>query len=781
MGAMTSCFHCGLPAAGAARYRATILGAERELCCEGCRAVAEAIVASGFENYYATRTEPAAPPPQVIAAEADSFVGQPGEASLVLEGVRCAACLWLIEGALRKVPGVAGADVNYATRRAHVRWDPARAALPAILAAVRAVGYGAAPYEPGLQAAAERREDRTALLRLFVAGFGAMQVMMYAFPEYTGDDLSAEAAALMRWAGLLLTTPVLLFSCAPFFRGAWSELRGGRLGLETPIALGLAGAFAASAWATVTGRGAVYFDSVSMLAFLLLAARYAEVAVRRSAGRALDPLLRFSAGQAIREGERLSVAPGERIPADGIVLEGASAVDESLLTGESRPLPRRAGDEVVAGSVNLDQPIAIRATRVGAQTRAAGIARLAERAAAQRPALVQAADRVARPLTFAVLAVALAALWFSGNAWTAVAVLVVTCPCALALAAPIVLTRASSALLGRGVLMTRSRVLQALARVTDVLVDKTGTLTEGRLAVSQVFVLGDRTARDCLALAGALEASSRHPIARAFPAGALEAVAPRYVAGQGIEASVDGRRLRMGTEVFCRELCGAWSGHAPSRARSVVYLADASGWLAAFELEDRVRPDAGRLVADLKARGLRVHLLSGDREGPVAALAGELGIERARGGLLPHDKLAYVRRLQAEGRVVAMIGDGLNDGPVLAAADASIALGSGADATQLQADVVLLRDALAGIDFLLQVSEKAMRLVRQNIGWALAYNAIALPAAALGLVGPLEAALGMGASSIAVLLNALRPLHDPRNPGWKASTSSSPSPSPSYS
>jgi Cu2+-exporting ATPase len=776
---MIECFHCALPVPAGTSHRAVVLGAERALCCAGCEAVAKTIVAAGFERYYETRTAPGAPPPAVPEVhEATATEGD--EASLALEGVRCSACLWLIEGALRRAPGVLRADVNYATRRAHLRWDPARTGLPALLAAVRAVGYGAAPYEPRRQAEAERREARAALWRLFVAGFGAMQVMMYAFPAYTGaGDLSAEADQLMRWAGLLLTLPVLVFSCGPFFRGAWSELRAGRLGLETPIALGLAGAFAASAWATVAGNGAVYFDSVSMLAFLLLAARYAEAAVRRQAARSLDPLMKACAGPAPREGERIVVAPGERIPADGTVLEGASAVDESLLTGESRPVPKRAGDELAAGSVNLDQPLAMRALRVGMRTRSAGIARLVERAAAERPALVQAADRAARPLTLVVLAVALASLYFSGNAWTAVAVLVVTCPCALALASPVVLTRASSFLLARGVLMTRSCVLQALDGVTDVLVDKTGTLTEGRLRVAEAVRLGSAPVQACFALAGALEASSRHPIARAFTDASLEARDPRYVAGQGVEALVQGRRVRLGTEAFCRELCALPSGHMPAAEGTVVFLADAQGWLAAFALEDRVRPDVAALVATLKARRIRVHLVSGDRACAATALARALGIERCAGDLQPQDKLAYVKRLQAEGRVVAMVGDGLNDGPVLAAADASFALGSGADATQLQADVVLLGNRLDGIPATLALSRRTMRLVRQNIGWALAYNAVALPAAALGFVGPLEAALGMGASSIAVLLNALRPLQE--ETPWKASTSSSRSPSPSYS
>lgn len=767
-----------------ARHRAVVLGAERAFCCTGCEAVARTIVEAGFEKYYETRTAPGQRPPDFPVEKTTQpgprlRGGDIGEASLVLEGVRCSACLWLIENALRRAPGVVAADVNYATRRALVRWDPGTTDLERLIGAIRAVGYGAAPYAPGVQAEAERRERRAALFRLFIAGFGAMQVMMYAFPAYTGDAPGPEVERLMRWAGLLITAPVLVFACGPFFRGAWAELRGLRPGLETPIALGLAGAFAASAWATWTGTGEVYFDSVSMLAFLLLAARFAENAVRRHASRQLDPLLQLSAGGPHAVGDRILVAPGERIPADGVVLQGASAADESLLTGESRPVPKAPGDAVVAGSVNLDQPITIEATRVGEQTRAAGIARLVERAQSSRPALVQAADRVARPLTLVVLVIAGITFAFSGP-WAAVAVLVVTCPCALALASPVVLTRACAVLLGRGVLVTRSRVLQALDGVTDVLVDKTGTLTQGRLRLRRTVVLGDAREKACLDIAAALEAASRHPIARAFGPSARAATDLRYVAGLGVEGELEGRRVRLGAERFCAALAGSPAPCRPEGEGTVVYLADARGWLAAFALEDALRPDAAALVRELRARGLEVHLLSGDAAPAVGAVARATGIGRWRAERSPEGKLAYVRRLQAQGRRVLMIGDGLNDGPVLAAADASIALGSGADSTQLQADVVLLGDALREVPRLMAVAGKTLRLVRQNIGWALAYNATALPVAAFGLIGPLEAALGMGASSIMVLLNALRPL-EPRRTEWKASTSSSPSPSPSYS
>ena len=764
---MPACFHCGLTVAGTGRF-----------CCAGCEAVAGAIAAAGLGAYYETRTTPALRPEPLPEFHAPKDLT---ESALILERVRCAACLWLIEQVLRRAPGVKRADMNYATRRAQVAWDPERTSLGEIIGALRAVGYDACPYDPQRQRELERTEQRAALGRLFVAAFGAMQVMMYAFPAYV-DEVSAEAMHVMRWASLLITLPVLFFSCVPFFSGALVELRQRRLGLDTPIALGMAFGFGASAWATLTGSGAVYFDSISMLAFLLLGARYLEAEARRRAARALDPLLKIVSSSGILAGQTISIAPGERIPADGVVTQGVSCADESLLTGESRPVAKRAGDEVAGGSVNLEQPLVMRVTRAGADTRAASIARLAERGTASKPRLVDAAERVARHLTWIVVLTAAVSAILLGDPWVAVAVLVVACPCALALAAPIVLTRASGALLAHGVLLTRGCALDVLTRVSDVVLDKTGTLTTGQLRLGTIRLFGDVDETAMLELARSLEASSRHPVARAFPGGATHSVVtPRNVPGQGIEGTVRGRRVRIGSEAFCQALCGvppAGPAH-PNFDGSFVFLADEKGWLAAFELEDTLRPAAAAMVAGLRRAGIAVHLASGDRPEVAAALARELWIESCAGAMSPEDKYRYLEGLQREGHVVAMVGDGLNDAPVLARADVSFAMGGGAEAAQLKADVVLMNDSLESIGTALRIARRAMRLVRQNIGWALAYNALALPLAATGFIGPWEAALAMGASSLTVLLNALRPLEPP---AWKkASTSSFPSPSASYS
>lgn len=465
----STCFHCGLPVLEAGRWRAPVLGAPREFCCAGCEAVAGTIAAGGFAHYYETRAQPGARPLDLAPAlsyddpqaqRQFTFSSGPNErgATLILDRIGCAACLWLIEQALRGLPGVLRADVNYTTQRAQVAWDPARLRFSDLVGAIRAVGYDAYPYDPQRQSAIEGGARRKALWRLFVAGFGAMQVMMYAFPAYVDDragTLSPAAEQLMRWASLLLTLPVIVFSCGPFFSGAWRELRRLRPGMDTPIALGIGAGFAASAWATLRGTGAVYFDSIAMLAFLLLGVRYLELAARQRAARSIDRLARWSPSTVFRlennsvkqvqahelaKGDRVLVPAGDRVPADGIVEQGQSSVDESLLTGEPLPLARAPGGALAAGTLNLEQPLVMRVERAGADTRAAAIARLIERAAASRPRLVAAADRIAHALTWVALAVAVLAGLYSGNGWVTIAVLVATCPCALALAAPVALT-----------------------------------------------------------------------------------------------------------------------------------------------------------------------------------------------------------------------------------------------------------------------------------------------------------------------------------------------------
>lgn len=810
-----ACFHCGLPVAEAGRYTAIVDGAARDVCCPGCQAVAETIAGAGLQSYYRTRTappprdggEPLRPPtaralleiydrPELqrgfVVDRADGTL----EATLILEDIHCAACVWLNEQHLARQRGVQSVDINYVSRRARVRWDPTIVRLSQLLAAVEAIGYRAWPDDDANRARVERNEKRQALWRLAVAGLGMMQVMMYAYPAYVAGagELPLDLERLMRYASLALTLPVVLFSAAPFFRGAARDLRLRRPGMDVPVALGVAAGFLGSCWSTVTDGPAVYFDSVTMFVFLLLLGRFLERAARERAHEAVHCLARAIPATATRIGridgvetqevvpaaslvpdELVLVAPGDAFPADGVVLAGDTEVDEALLTGESRPLGKGAGDEVTGGAINLRAPVTVRVLRVGSDTRLAAIVRLMEQAQAQRPAAVAAADRVAFWFVLAILAIAGA----TGVAWwwieparalpIAVAVLVVTCPCALSLATPAALTVAIGTFARRGVVVARSGAIEALARVTHVVIDKTGTLTAGRPAVIEVQAFGPLDAGRCRELACTLERGSKHPIAAALCAGVLAedmATDAAHTAGGGIEATVQGERLRIGSRRFVEGWCGAGGLPLPADdRRTEVWLTSRNGPLAAFKLGDTLRPDALALIERLRGAGLEIVLASGDERGPVADVARRLGIARWHAALSPEDKRALVEDLQRGGARVAMIGDGINDAPVLAQSDCAIAMGGGAVLAQSTADIVITASRLSVVADAIRLARRTLAIVRGNLTWAFGYNVIAIPLTVLGLVAPWAAAIGMSASSLLVVANALR-LRDPgRAPG----------------
>jgi Cu2+-exporting ATPase len=711
------------------------------------------------------------------------------EAHLVLEGLTCAACVWLNEQHVAKLPGVTAIHINYTTRRARVRWDERQIRLSQILDAIAAIGYRAHPYDADKAEHLARGERQSALWRLFVAGFGMMQVMMYAIPVYLANgDMTPDIEALMRWASLILTLPVVLYSAAPFFQRAWRDLRLHRVGMDVPVALGVGAAFVASLWATVSGHGDVYFDSVTMFVFLLLGGRYLEMMARQKAARGIEainrakPALAFrltdaadlnGAHVAVAElaiGDLLLVKPGERVPADGEVVSGHSSADESLLSGESRPLAKQPGSALIGGSLNISSPLVMRVSAVGAATRLASIQRLMAQAAGERPHMVELADRFASRFVTALLLLATltAAIWWwlepARALWIFVAVLVVSCPCALSLATPAALTVATGALAKRGLLLTRGHAIEALATATHFVFDKTGTLTEGRPRVLDTWAR-DGDVQAALRLASALEQSSSHPLAAAFFAAAEPCLQLRLeqhqaLTGAGVSARLEGQEIRLGNAAYGQALHGlaippqaaAWQ----AAGDTVVLLADAAGWRAAFRLGDRLRPGARDMVTALMTRGIAVSIFSGDDAAVVRRLASELGIADARGNLLPEDKHAALRELQASGAVVAMTGDGVNDAPVLAQAQLSIAMGSGTDLARSQADVVLLGDDLHALIDGVLIARRAMRIVRQNLRWSFLYNVTAIPLAMCGLVTPWMAGLGMSASSLLVVLNALR-------------------------
>ena len=715
--------------------------------------------------------------------------GSPWESELRVEGMHCAACALAVEDALRSVPGVLEVQVGAASRRARVRWDPARVRPSTWLAALERAGYRGVPVGGGEQAHARRREARLALWRWLVAGLVMMQVMMYAVPAYLAapGDITADDRALLHWASWVLCLPLLLFSCGPFFAGAWRDLRGGRIGMDVPVALGIVVAFVASMVTTFDPAGPlageVWYDSLAMFVFFLLSGRMLEQRLRERTAGALESLIerlpasverraadgafeRVALGR-LQAGDLVRVLPGAAFPGDGRIAAGQTEVDEALLTGEARPLPRGPGDAVVAGSHNLQCSVEVRLERVGADTRHAGIVALMQQAALDKPRLAQLADRLARPFLLAVLlaAGAVAAWWWPGDpahaVTLAIAVLVVTCPCALSLATPAATLAAAGALARRGILVRRLQALEALAGIDTVVFDKTGTLTEDGMALGAVRVRAGGDAAQALRLAAALARHSLHPAARALVAAqpdgtGAQADGVREFPGQGLEGSVRlpgaaPAQLRLGSAAFCS---------APARHHGAallqVHLADAAGWMASFDLDERLRAQAAAAVQALAAQGLRVQLLSGDREASVARLARRAGIDWAFAERSPEEKLDHVRFLQQSGHRVAMVGDGLNDAPVLALADVSVAMGQAVPLAQTRADVAVPGSRIDALPVLVEQARRTRRVVRQNLAWAAAYNGICVPLAILGWMPPWLAGLGMAASSLLVILNAAR-------------------------
>lgn len=791
----TPCYHCGLPVPTGSRFHAVVLGEERELCCPGCQAVAEAIVAGGLEHYYSHRSENSANPQALPQALPDElalydrsdvqrpFVQHEGELSetqLLIEGISCAACGWLIEKHLRGVPGVAEAHLNLSNHRLQVRWQDSQLPLSKLLAELRRIGYAAHPWQSDQAAERLAAENRRRMRELGVAGLLWMQVMMAAmatWPEFN-VDLTPELDKILRWTSLFLTTPIVFYCCGQFFRGALRDLRTRHLTMDISVSLAIGGAYIAGIWSTVTGVGELYFDAVGMFALFLLAGRYLERRARERTAAATAQLvkllpascLRLDAdGQSqrillseLREGEHVLVQPGSLIPADGRILDGQSSVDESLLTGEYLPQPRSVGDSVTAGTLNVEGPLTLEVQALGDATRLSAIVRLLERAQSEKPRLAEIADRVSQWfLLFILLAAALVGfIWWEIDSsrafWVVLALLVATCPCALALATPTALTTATGSLHKLGLLLTRGHVLEGLNHIDTLVLDKTGTLTEGRLTLSAIHPLRELDQDSCLALAAALENRSEHPIARAFGQAPRAADAVDSHPGQGLQGRVDGRLLRIGEAGFVCALSNQAIPTITSEHGQWLLLGDERGPLAWFVLDDRLREDAPELIAAARARGWHIHLLSGDSSPMVGEVAHQLGIEDARGGLTPDAKLAVLKQLHGAGRRVLMLGDGVNDVPVLAAADISVAMGSASDLAKTSADAVLLSNRLSSLVQGLEMAKRTRRIIIENLGWATLYNGMVLPFAAFGWITPIWAAVGMSFSSLLVVLNALR-------------------------
>jgi Cu2+-exporting ATPase len=782
-GAMPACFHCGedLPARPA---RVELDGHARDFCCEGCAAAAQWIRDARLGDYYRLRQQPAGRVAADARAQLAAFdrydvqsmhareVAGGREMVVLGEGMRCAACAWLVDRALGREPGVIEVSANAVTGRIRIAWDPARTALSTVLARLVALGY--MPYLAGgvAQERARRAERNRDLVRIGVAALASMQAMMFAEALFfdAGNQMPLATRDFLRWITFLVSTPVVFWCGWPFIAGMLRELRHRSAGMDTLVATSTLLAYGASVFETLRGGTHVWYDAAVMFVFLLLVARMLEQRARRIAVARVDTLARARPELATREtasggrdvvpvgvlaaGDVVHVAPGESLPADGTLLDASGRFEEALLTGEARPVLRAPGETVYAGTLCHGHPARIRVERTGVATRLSEVERLVEEAQAHRPTAARFADRVAHRFVAGILLCAVLVYigWRLHDPSRALevtlALLVISCPCALSLAVPAALAAAHGSLARLGVLSTRADALGTLAAATDVVFDKTGTLGSGEPRLAHVRAMDGADADAMLAVAAALERGSRHPIAAAFAAHdtGLAASGVEEHPGRGLSGVVDGQSWRLGVAGFA-------AGGADDGAR---WGGDGQRAMAAFTLEEPMRDDAVAAVDALRADGLHVHLSSGDGHAEVAAFAARLGIEGASARQAPEGKLAGVRALQAAGRTVVMVGDGLNDAPVLAGADTSIAVAGGAALAHRAADLVLTAPSLLRIPAAITLARRARAVVRQNLAWALGYNVVALPLAAAGLVTPWVAALGMAVSSLTVTLNALR-------------------------
>ena len=726
------------------------------------------------------------------------FIEAPGgvklaESAFLLSGMYCAACAGTIEAALHAVPGVQEAQVNAAGQRARVRWDPTLTRASDLVIAVRRAGYDAVPDAAAPAREMRRKERRTALWRLFVASFCAMQVMMFATPSYVahGNDLAPDLRQLLNWGSWLVSLPVMAFSAGNIFRNAWRSVRARRIGMDVPVSLGLLVTFVASSGATFAPGGLfghdVYFDSFTMFISFLLGGRFLEMSARHRAAEALEKSLagmpetaqrlRDDGGvelisvRRLRPQDLVRVALGAAFPADGRLEVGTTRADESLLTGESRPVDRAPGDEVVGGSVNLGAPVVMRVERVGADTRYEAIVSMMRDALSQRPALARRADAWATPFLWAVLLLAAgaAAVWSlidpSRAVWVAVSVLIVTCPCALSLAAPSALVAATGALARRGVMLQRLDALEALAGMTLLFLDKTGTLTEEQSAWSRTRTEdGSEPNAHEVQAALALARWSNHPLSQALASDPQGRVASEVVTwtnvaevpGHGLQAfDEQGRAWRLGSAVWVGGSNDEAGATGQGESLQVCFGTPGKIHLR-FEFEERLREDALEAARNLRDAGLKLALLSGDVPARALALGQRLGITQILGGALPEDKLDALIQAQAKGEIVGMVGDGVNDAPVLARADVSFAMGQGALVARVHADAVIASNRLGELVAARRLAVKTMLVIRQNLVWAAVYNAACIPLALMGYLPPWAAGLGMAFSSLLVVGNSLR-------------------------
>ena len=792
---MSTCYHCGQIVADNLHLTARVFGQDRSMCCVGCQAVTNAIVESGSESFYQYRSDTNTTPdftidtlPQSVRQELTLFDNpdvlldiatqhdEGFDTVLIIEGITCAACGWLIEKQLQRFDGVTSVQLNLSQHKLYISWQQDVTALSQIISRIYALGFKAQPYTPDAAQQQLQAEQKVAIQRLVLAALGMMQAMMFAVPLYADDwaGVFIKFETYFRFAGLAITTPVIFYSARPFFTACIRDLKSRHLTMDVPVSIAIGGAYLASIYSTFTHGDEVYFDSVCMFTFFLLVGRFLETRARLrngEAGNELHNLMPRACVKITTEGEEtllpinqinvgdcIRILPGSTIATDGIIVNGNTSIDESIITGEFIPLHKNINDSVIAGSLNVENPIDIRVTAIGKGTQISTIMSLLDRASQDKPKIAQLADKLAQYFVAAVLlisAIVFTAWSFidSDRAfWITLSVLVATCPCALSLATPTALTAATTALRRNGVLITRGHVLETLRKSKRIIFDKTGTLTLGQLTIEETVIV-NKTQANPLQIAASLEHFSQHPIAHAFKFQTLlPATNIQNHAGSGVSGTVDNIDYKIGTAHFIHN--DSISAVSPDD-RHWIALANTTDVLAWFLLSDAIRPNAKSTIEQLQGLALSCELLSGDHSTHVAHVANALGINQFNGGVSPQGKLDYLTK-QDPNDVSIMVGDGINDVPVLAQAPVSIAIGSASDLAKTHADVILVNNQLTRLPQLIKQAHKTARIIKQNLAWALLYNSSVLPLAALGLLPPYLAAIGMSASSLVVVFNALR-------------------------
>ncbi len=801
------CFHCGLPIPAGFNYHAHHEGAEQNFCCLGCQSVCSAIYEAGLQSYYQRTPEgqllapPPEPPKDIEIYDIDEvqqeFITSSGELRdihLLVEGIHCAACVWLIERGLKRESGVQFANVNLAAKRVHLRWDNSQNKLSNLIRAFSKIGYSAVPYDPENAEGVIKKANRSMLFRLFFAGFAMMNLIWISIALYSGAD-KGEFRSFFHWMGFALATPTLVYAGYPFFRGAIGGLRAWRLTMDLPIAIGLSVTYAYSTYITVMPNvaGEVYFDTVTNLIFVILIGRYLEGMFRHQALSATKRLMELQPRVAtlmqdgkeqitpirgIKLGDIVLIKPGYKVPVDGIVVEGHSTVDESMLSGESVPVNKSIGAKVSSGTVNVNGALLVEVSTSLQNTTLAKIIRLVEEAQSSKAPIQRLADTI---VPWFVLVTLLSAaltffIWDSKSfeiaLMAATSVLIITCPCALGMATPMSIAVASGLGAKYGILVKNGLVLETLSKVNHFVFDKTGTLTEGKMSVASMHTTSNMPETDIMCIAAAVERYSEHAAAKAI---INEAVARQLnylnvfvhefhaTAGLGVKAMFNGEAVLLGSAEWLTRNSITLNAELQSQAHeleaqamSCVYCAIGGMHVAVFALADKLRSDAQQLVNELRAAGIGMTLLSGDRKVVAKAIARQLGGMEVIAEVLPQDKDQVIQRLQQQGKVVAMVGDGINDAPALIRADVGIALGSGTDVSVESADIVLMHNGLDKVRLATLLSRRTLRTIKQNIGLSFVYNAIMVPMAMMAKVNPLVAAITMPISSLVVIGNAAR-------------------------